>query len=152
MRYFKSVLVDRSSGNSTGSPSSSSHLKKQTFHPAQAKLRDKSIPVAKSPHSGTAIFQECDAGSLFKAAKTVNQKLKTKHILDPIVKYRVENTFAIHDATMNPMRESTNTLAPTKTKKGTANRKTGAQRSRRDKRRTTKTWHQRYYARSADHK
>jgi hypothetical protein len=105
----------------------------------QAKLRDKYIHVAKSPHSCTAIFQEFDVGNLFKAANTVNRKLKTKHILDSIVKNRVKNILAIHDATMNPMRESTSTLAPTKkkTKKGTANRKTGKKRTKKPKGLTT---------------
>jgi hypothetical protein len=71
----------------------------------QVKLRDRNIHVGKSPHSCTAIFQECDAGNLFKAAKTVNRKMNSKLLANSIIQRRVQSVIEAHDAFMNPIQE-----------------------------------------------
>lgn len=83
----------------------------------QAKLRDRNIHVGKSPHSCTAIFQECDAGNLFKAAKTVNRKMNSKVLANSIIQRRVQSVIEEHDTFMNPIQEKAKNGNQTKAKK-----------------------------------
>ena len=68
----------------------------------QHSLAQKNTYVGKSPHSCTAIYQECDCNNIFRAGKTANRKLNEKTITIPFLKVRITEVFKQHNAKMNP--------------------------------------------------
>ena len=70
-----------------------------------ALLRDLSIDVTKSFHSGTATTQPCDAGNMFKGSKKLNKHLKDGEILNIDLMKRVKDVFKQHNISVNPAQE-----------------------------------------------